>query len=78
MSLAASHPTLPVASESGALRLRHALSDGVAIARRNLTHVRYVPEKLLDVTSSRSCSCCSSCTCSARPSTCPAPTTSTT
>lgn len=50
MSLAASHPTLPVASEGGALRLRHALSDGVAIARRNLTHVRYVPEKLLDVT----------------------------
>ena len=27
-----------------------ALGDGVTIARRNLTHVRHVPEKLLDVT----------------------------
>jgi ABC transporter DrrB family efflux protein len=51
MSVAtAHHPSLPAAPESSALRLRHALADGVAIARRNLTHVRYVPEKLLDVT----------------------------
>ena len=31
-------------------RLRWALADGLAVARRNLTHVRHVPEKLLDVT----------------------------
>jgi ABC transporter DrrB family efflux protein len=30
--------------------LRWALSDGWTVARRNLTHVRYMPEKLMDVT----------------------------
>lgn len=33
-----------------ALRARWAVADGLVLARRNLTHVRYVPEKLLDVT----------------------------
>jgi ABC transporter DrrB family efflux protein len=31
-------------------RLKWAVADGVTVAQRNLTHVRYVPEKLLDVT----------------------------
>jgi ABC-2 type transport system permease protein len=31
-------------------RVVQALGDGAVIARRNLTHVRHVPEKLLDVT----------------------------
>jgi ABC-2 type transport system permease protein len=35
---------------SRATRARWALADGLAIARRNLTHVRHVPEKLIDVT----------------------------
>jgi ABC-2 type transport system permease protein len=35
---------------TAAARLRWALSDGLVVAKRNLTHVRYVPEKLLDVT----------------------------
>jgi ABC transporter DrrB family efflux protein len=39
-----------VASARRSTRLRWALSDGLVIARRNLTHVRHVPEKLLDVT----------------------------
>ena len=30
--------------------LRWAVSDGWTVARRNLTHVRYMPEKLMDVT----------------------------
>jgi ABC transporter DrrB family efflux protein len=30
--------------------LRWAIADGVAVARRNLSHVRVVPEKLIDVT----------------------------
>jgi ABC transporter DrrB family efflux protein len=30
--------------------LRWALADGWTVARRNLTHVRYMPEKLMDVT----------------------------
>jgi ABC transporter DrrB family efflux protein len=32
------------------VRLRWALADGLAVARRNLSHVRRVPEKLIDVT----------------------------
>jgi ABC-2 type transport system permease protein len=32
------------------VRLRHALADGLAVTRRNLSHVRRVPEKLIDVT----------------------------
>ena len=35
---------------STATRLRWAVSDSLAIARRNLTHIRHVPEKLIDVT----------------------------
>ena len=35
---------------SPATRLRWALGDALAITRRNLTHVRHVPEKLFDVT----------------------------
>jgi ABC-2 type transport system permease protein len=31
-------------------RLRWAVGDALAITRRNLTHVRHVPEKLIDVT----------------------------
>jgi ABC-2 type transport system permease protein len=31
-------------------RLRWALADGWTVAQRNLTHIRHVPEKLLDVT----------------------------
>jgi ABC transporter DrrB family efflux protein len=43
---------IPIIDEATGLgeRLRWAAADGWAIARRNLTHVRYVPEKLLDVT----------------------------
>jgi ABC transporter DrrB family efflux protein len=37
-------PTGPVA------RLRWALADGLTVTRRNLAHIRRVPEKLLDVT----------------------------
>ena len=32
------------------VRARWAMSDALAVARRNLTHVRHVPEKLIDVT----------------------------
>jgi ABC-2 type transport system permease protein len=35
---------------SAATRLRWAVSDSLALTRRNLTHVRHVPEKLIDVT----------------------------
>jgi ABC-2 type transport system permease protein len=35
---------------SAALRLRWQLSDSLELARRNVAHVRQVPEKLLDVT----------------------------
>jgi ABC-2 type transport system permease protein len=31
-------------------RLRWAIADGWTVAQRNLTHIRHVPEKLLDVT----------------------------
>jgi ABC-2 type transport system permease protein len=40
----------PAASGGLAARLRWAVADGLTVAKRNLTHVRYVPEKLLDVT----------------------------
>ena len=39
-----------VADAGWATRLRYAVTDGLVVARRNLTHVRHVPEKLLDVT----------------------------
>jgi ABC-2 type transport system permease protein len=35
---------------SAATRLRWAVSDSLALTKRNLTHVRHVPEKLVDVT----------------------------
>jgi ABC transporter DrrB family efflux protein len=43
---------IPIIEEATGLveRTRWALADGWAVTRRNLTHVRYVPEKLLDVT----------------------------
>lgn len=31
-------------------RLRWELQDGLVLARRNLAHVRQIPEKLIDVT----------------------------
>jgi ABC transporter DrrB family efflux protein len=38
------------ARPSAALRVRWQLSDSLVLARRNLAHVRQVPEKLIDVT----------------------------
>jgi ABC-2 type transport system permease protein len=35
---------------SAATRLRWAVGDSLALTKRNLTHVRHVPEKLIDVT----------------------------
>ena len=35
---------------SSTTRLRWAIGDCLALTRRNLTHVRHVPEKLIDVT----------------------------
>jgi ABC-2 type transport system permease protein len=35
---------------SAATRLRWAVADSLALTKRNLTHVRHVPEKLIDVT----------------------------
>jgi ABC-2 type transport system permease protein len=46
MSAQASAPAAP----SVAVRLRWGLSDSLVLARRNLAHVRQIPEKLLDVT----------------------------
>jgi len=46
----ASAPIDVVSEASGLSRLRWALADGLVITRRNLTHVRYLPEKLLNVT----------------------------
>jgi len=43
------HP-VDIAEAGTFARLRMAVADGMVIARRNLTHVRHVPEKLLDVT----------------------------
>ncbi|MEO9176779.1 MAG: hypothetical protein ABI317_14800, partial [Gaiellales bacterium] len=39
----------PVDTSAGA-RARELVSDSLALARRNLEHVRQIPEKLLDVT----------------------------
>jgi ABC-2 type transport system permease protein len=39
-----------IAAPSGAQRARWLLSDSLALAGRNLQHVRQIPEKLLDVT----------------------------
>jgi ABC-2 type transport system permease protein len=41
---------LQAAEESIAGRLRWGLSDGLVLARRNMSHVRQIPEKLLDAT----------------------------
>jgi ABC-2 type transport system permease protein len=46
VSAQASAPAAP----SVAVRLRWGLSDSLVLARRNLAHVRQIPEKLLDVT----------------------------
>jgi ABC-2 type transport system permease protein len=55
MALEQAQRALPIAidvqDETSSLgQLRWAISDGLVITRRNLTHVRHVPEKLLDVT----------------------------
>jgi len=42
--------TVPAPAATPLGRLRWALADGWTVARRNLSHVRRVPEKLLDVT----------------------------
>jgi ABC transporter DrrB family efflux protein len=42
---------VPIPAEPGrATRLRWALADSLVLARRNLAHVRQIPEKLIDVT----------------------------
>jgi hypothetical protein len=41
---------IATAPESRLARLRWQASDGLVLARRNLAHVRQIPEKLLDVT----------------------------
>ncbi len=46
MSALADHIQMP----GTAARLRWTLSDALALARRNLEHVRQIPEKLIDVT----------------------------
>jgi ABC transporter DrrB family efflux protein len=43
-------PTAPTAEPSAAQRARWFVADSLALARRNLSHVRQIPEKLLDVT----------------------------
>ena len=43
-------PASASARPSMAVRLRWQLSDSLVLARRNLAHVRQIPEKLLDVT----------------------------
>lgn len=48
-----------------AARARWQLRDSLVLARRNLAHVRQIPEKLIDVTFQRSCSYSCSRTCSA-------------
>jgi ABC-2 type transport system permease protein len=39
-----------ITAPSAAVRARWLVSDSLALARRNLSHVRQIPEKLLDVT----------------------------
>ncbi len=41
---------LPAPATTPLSRLRWALADGLTITRSNLIHIRYIPEKLLDVT----------------------------
>jgi ABC-2 type transport system permease protein len=42
---------VPIPAECGAAaRLRYVLADSLVLARRNLAHVRQIPEKLIDVT----------------------------
>jgi ABC-2 type transport system permease protein len=43
-------PAAALATPPLAIRLRHGLSDSLVIARRNLEHIRQIPEKLIDVT----------------------------
>ena len=42
--------TIPAPPRTPLARLRWALADGLTVTRRNLAHIRHVPEKLLDVT----------------------------
>jgi ABC-2 type transport system permease protein len=43
--------TFPLPAEPGLhTKLRHAVADSLVLARRNLSHVRQIPEKLIDVT----------------------------
>ncbi|MGV1048928.1 MAG: ABC transporter permease [Solirubrobacterales bacterium] len=42
--------TLTTATATGAGRLRWLLADTLVLAKRNLAHIRQIPEKLLDVT----------------------------
>ena len=41
---------IPAPPSTPLARLRWALADGLTVTRRNLAHIRQVPEKLLDVT----------------------------
>lgn len=41
---------IPAPPQTPVARLRWALADALTVTRRNLTHIRHVPEKLLDVT----------------------------
>ncbi len=43
-------PPVPSSAEGLLTRLRWGAADVLTMTRRNLTHVRYVPEKLIDVT----------------------------
>jgi ABC transporter DrrB family efflux protein len=42
--------TLPPPPATTLARVRWAIADGYTIARRNITHVRYVPERLINAT----------------------------
>jgi ABC-2 type transport system permease protein len=47
---AAAVTAVTAAAPPRAIRVRRALSDSLVIARRNLAHIRQIPEKLIDVT----------------------------
>src|SRR5919199_4043302 len=42
--------SIPAPPQTPLARLRWALADALTVTRRNLAHIRRVPEKLLDVT----------------------------
>ena len=56
-------------------RLKWGLSDGMTIARRNLSHIRRVPERLMNVTVQPIVFVVLLATCSAARSRCPEPAT---